>query len=299
MILITGGTGFVGNEVVRLLIKKKKRVRLLVRDAKKARKLFPRADIIQGELTDKRIIREALKGVGKVMHLAGMVSYKASWNDLYNTNVLLTKNLLDEAKKAKVKKFIFSSSVGVYGHQEGLVTEKSPVKHTTLYGKSKYQAEQLLAKSGLPYVAFRIAPVFGAGSTAWIKAIRMFDKGFGIPQTDNKTHMIHVSDVAGAFYLALNKGRGVYNIAGKSQVSVMSLCSKIIKNLGKPYKTVPFWLAKILVAFAGASGDFNAFVQQRHYDYSNAKKELGYKPKAVFDKEVERMVEWYLNLKER
>ena len=94
MILITGATGFIGGEVTKLLINRGERVRLFVRDEKKARGLFPGADVVKGDFADKKSIRKAMKGMKIVMHFAGMVSYKAKWDDLQKANVLTAKNLL-------------------------------------------------------------------------------------------------------------------------------------------------------------------------------------------------------------
>lgn len=297
MILVTGATGFIGQEVTKYLLKKRKNVRIVSRDKLKATRMFPKVEVIVGDLSDIKIVKNALKNVDTVIHIAGEVSYKKNAKDLYDNNVLATENLVSESKN--IKKFIFASSVGVYDANSKKITENSKIKPSSPYGQSKYEAERIIIKSGIPYVSLRIAPVFGAGSRSWARAIKMFEKGIPIPKTKNATHLIHVSDVAEAFYLALGKGKGIYNIAGKDRIKITDLCKEIMTGLGKEPKLSPYWYINLLVSLAGSGRDFKAFTQNRNYDISKAEKELGFKSKANLEKEIKNMVNWYKELKTR
>ena len=114
MILITGGAGFIGREVTRNLLSKGHQVRLLARNPEGIKSLFPKAEVVWGDITDINSLDKALDGVDTVIHLAGLISYSKRDKDLLHmVNVEGTRNLL--AHCGNVNRFVFSSSVSVYG----------------------------------------------------------------------------------------------------------------------------------------------------------------------------------------
>ncbi|MBN2330358.1 MAG: NAD-dependent epimerase/dehydratase family protein, partial [Candidatus Aenigmarchaeota archaeon] len=117
MLLITGGTGFVGRNLTETLIRKGRDVRLLCLPGEEVGNLHEKADIVRGDITKPDTLRDAVRGVGTVVHLAGLVSYSKPKAMLYGVNAAGTKNLI--SKCGRVKRFVFASSVSVYGEIRG------------------------------------------------------------------------------------------------------------------------------------------------------------------------------------
>jgi nucleoside-diphosphate-sugar epimerase len=289
MILVTGATGFIGRHLVKHLLKNDYNLRVLVRNRKKAADLFPKAEIVKGDILSEKTIQPALKGVGTVIHLAGLVSYSKPKDVLFEINYKGTKNLLKHCKDVR---FIFSSSVSVYGPVEGVADENYPTKPASFYGQSKLKAEESVATSGTEWLVFRIAPVYGAGSPSWLKNLKLLEKGFPIPNTKNLTHLVHLSDVVQAFEKGLKRGRGVCNIADRKPVKFLDFATKLVQLLGIKPKVWPFWLVRILGIASGMGTYLNVLTMNRHYNIKKAE-EIGFRPEMDFDEGIEEMVKWY------
>mgnify|MGYP000465734581 CR=1 FL=1 len=248
MLLITGGTGFIGKNLVPSLLEEYD-VRLLTRDPVDAKRLFPKAEIYKGDITKKDSLRKALKDIDSVVHLAGIVSYSLPREELFRINFKGTKNLLEYC--TKIDKFIFSSSVSVYGETRTKATENYRCRPANPYGESKLKAEKAVLQSRIPSVVFRIAPIYGVGSPSWLKNLKLLERGFPIPRTKNLTHIIHITDVVQAFELGLKKGEGVYNIADKEPVRFTEFAEMLVRALGKRPVKMPAWFVNLLAAASG------------------------------------------------
>src|SRR5579883_677383 len=113
-ILVTGATGFVGLHVTRLLVEKAKRIRVLVRPTSETRfiKDLP-VEFVQGDLRDRASLAPALAGVTHVFHVAADYRlWSRNPNELYESNVQGTRNLIDASRDAGVERFIYTSTVG-------------------------------------------------------------------------------------------------------------------------------------------------------------------------------------------
>ncbi len=152
MILLTGGTGFIGRVLARHLVENGQRVRLLLRPAARTPRL-PKGvpvEVTVASLSDVRGLRAALRGVRVVYHLAGS-EHAGARADLQSADVEGTRNLAQAAAEAKIERFIFLSHLGA--------------DRASAYPllKAKGIAEENLRKSGLPYTILRSALVFGSG----------------------------------------------------------------------------------------------------------------------------------------
>ena len=295
MILITGGTGFLGQNIVKKLQSENYPIRLLCRDKEKAQALFPKAEVVKGDILDKGSLIEACKGVKTVIHLAAVISYTLPEEKIFLQNVEGTKNLLEAAKNAD--KFIFSSSTSVYGATVGKASENTPPNPRTSYGKSKVAAEKVIIESGIPFLVYRISVVYGQGSPIWYDIMKFFGKGFPIPKAHSVINLIHISDVASAFQIGVKKGNGIYNIAGEKSLPFRELASILSYHLGRKPRFWPTWLVLLLAQTKGkAKKELEAFITNRDFENMKAKKELGFVPKAILEKELKNMVEWYKNV---
>lgn len=294
MLLITGGTGFVGRSLTARMIRKGHEVRLLCLPKEDVGNLEKKAEIVRGDITQPDTLRDAVKGVDTVVHLAGLVSYTKPKSVLYSVNAAGTKNLISRCKR--VKRFVFTSSVSVYGEIKGIADESYPFAPATNYGLSKAVAENVVRNSGIDHVILRVAPAYGKGSPSWLKNLRLLERRFPIPRTDNKTHVVHVSDFVRALELAVEKGEGCYNIADREPMPFVEFAETIVRMLGKRPMKLPMFAVSLLARLTGMKTYLDVLTMNRHYDTEKARRELGFRPRADFKREVKRMVDWYKGL---
>ena len=298
MLLVTGATGFVGQNLIKEIAKIRKDIRVLSLCYEEAKKMYPRYEVFKGDITKP----ETLAGVGKdvdvVIHLAGMVSYSKPRDVLFKVNAEGTKNVLEACQKAD--KFIFSSSVAVYGEIKGEADESYPRNPKNAYGESKREAENFVRDSGMRNTIFRIAPIYGEGSPQWLRNLRLLEEGFPIPQTENLTHVTHISNVVQAFRLGLKKkSEGIYNIADETPVKFVEFSETLVQLLGKKPRRLPYWLVSFLASMKGMKTYLDVLTMNRNYDITNARNELKYNPEIDFFEKLKDMVEWYKTTKEK
>ncbi|MFZ4582030.1 MAG: NAD-dependent epimerase/dehydratase family protein [Paludibacter sp.] len=187
MILVTGATGLVGGHLVWHLLQQNITViatRRSSSDLEPLRKIFsfytPQAEAFlrriqwrMADVCDEKSITEALKGIETVYHCAAVVSLSNGGDDMINTNVKGTANIVNAALKNKVKRFCFVSSIAACGHAMGtdLIdenTELSNVEMRSAYARSKYFSEQEIWKgirAGLNAVIVNPGVILGYSGT--------------------------------------------------------------------------------------------------------------------------------------
>lgn len=152
MILVTGGTGFIGRALIRHLVESDYEVRTLIRPSEQSPDL-PRGIPIEAavsSLSDERGIRAAMVGVDTVYHLAG-AEWRGARADLMKTDIQGTRRVVEAAKEAKVKRFFFVSHLGADR------ASAYPVF------KAKAISEEFIRRSGVDYTILRTAIVYGPG----------------------------------------------------------------------------------------------------------------------------------------
>ena len=152
MVLVTGGTGFLGSYVIKHLVEKGYPVRAIRREKAVLpfyipKEIFAKVDWVTGDILDVISLEEAMEGVDQVIHAAAVVSFlKADRKKMYQVNVEGTANVVNIAIEKKVKRLVFISSVAALGRTAhgGSVNEDrkwEDNKINTHYAKSKYRAE--------------------------------------------------------------------------------------------------------------------------------------------------------------
>ena len=150
MILVTGGSGFVGGHVLLELRARDLQVRCLVRDPRKGAKLAALGcELVQGDMADAASLRRAVQGAETVVHLVAI--RQGSDRDFQRIMVDGTRDLLAAAKESGVGRFVHMSALGVSEETKDLVP----------YYRAKWEMEEQVRASGLPYVIFRPSFVFG------------------------------------------------------------------------------------------------------------------------------------------
>ncbi|MEK6766640.1 MAG: complex I NDUFA9 subunit family protein [Planctomycetota bacterium] len=230
MILVTGGTGFVGRNIVRLLVKKGQRVKCLVRKSS-PRNVLDGLDVefCTGDILVPGTLKEALQDIDTVIHLVGIIKEikGATFERIHSEG---TKNILEAARNAEVKKYIHMSALGT---RPGGISR---------YHKTKWQAEEVVRNSGLKYVILRPPIICGADDEFVNMFAKMIRQTFitriipVIGKGESRMQPIYVGDVAHCFYEAalndniLNK---TYEIGGPDAISFNEILDTIMKVMQK------------------------------------------------------------------
>lgn len=235
-ILVTGGAGYIGSHVVKLLGEQGFEVVVFDNLSTGHREAVLHGELIVGELADQDAIRAVFKKheIEAIIHFAGSIIVPESVEKplmYYRNNVINTQNLLEVAREFKVGKFIFSSTAAVYGFEgDGFYTEESPKKPINPYGRSKLMIENMLedlafAQKDFHYIALRYFNVAGADLSGKIgqwskvsthlikialeavtgkrKELQIFGTDYKTPDGTCVRDYIHVLDLASAHVLAL------------------------------------------------------------------------------------------------
>src|SRR5258708_8622995 len=135
--LVTGASGFIGWHVARMLAEAGQRVRALVRPGSQVREI--EVEAVMGDLRDPESLQRAASGCGLVFHLAADYRlWAAHREELYDSNVGGTRNLLEAARKAGVERVVYTSTVGCIGvPQDGIGDESNPVSIEDMSGYYK------------------------------------------------------------------------------------------------------------------------------------------------------------------
>lgn len=151
MVLVTGGTGFLGSYIIKQLVEKDYAVRAIRRSNKLpswiSKEIFEKVDWVEGDVLDVVALHDAMVGVDTVIHSAAIVSFvKKDRNEMYKVNVEGTANVVNMALEKNVRRFIHISSVAALGRTTGgsHVNEEKKweeSKVNTHYAKSKFKAE--------------------------------------------------------------------------------------------------------------------------------------------------------------
>ena len=257
--LVTGGSGFVGANVVRELLRDGASVRVLVRPSSDRRALAGLAvELVEGDLTDRRSLDRAAAGVATVYHVAA--DYRLWARDpreLYRANVDGTRGVLEAAGAAGATRIVYTSTVGALGiPKDGTPgTEDTPVSLADMVGPykaSKFLAEQAaleLARSGLPVVIVNpSAPVgpWDVKPTPTGQMVVDFLAGRMFATLDTGLNLVHVRDVARGHLLAAGRGRvGEKYILGHANLSLAAIGGLLAEITGgrPPWLRVPYALA--------------------------------------------------------
>lgn len=171
-ILVTGGTGVIGEGAVPELLSRGHAVRLLSRHAKEDAQQWSGVEPFAGDVSDASSITGAADGCDVVLHIAGIAAEHPPEVTFANVNVGGTRNLLAEATRANVKRFVFVSSLGAD-------TGKSD------YHQSKREAEQLVQQSSLDWTIVRPGNVYGPGDEVISLLLKMVRTLPAVPVIDN------------------------------------------------------------------------------------------------------------------
>lgn len=308
---MTGGTGFIGGEVVRQLRARGDEVLCLVRSPEKAGKLKELGcELIEGDLGDAEALRIGMESCDGLIHAAAMyeVGIPAKQRPaMYEANVRGSERLLEAALQAKVGKVVYVSTVGIFGNTHGKVVDESyehPGKEfTSYYEETKLEghriAKRMIAEDGLPGVIVQPGGVYGPGDTSQIAdLLSEFFAGrlFLLPFPDLGICLSHVEDIAAGILLALDKGKvgETYVISGPA-TTMREAIETIAAASGRkaPKRALPTGVMKALTPVGplvgklmGQPPNLRELISSADgvtfwASYDKAARELGYAPRGM------------------
>jgi len=178
MILVTGGTGFIGTHLVRRLAASGQAVRCLVRRQARPRNLPPGVEAVYGNLISGEGLPEALRGADTVIHLAGVTKALAP-ADYYAGNARATRNLASAVAGRGLRLVHVSSLAAIGPSPDGKpIAEDARPHPLSHYGKSKLEAERAVRELAPDAVIVRPPVVYGPGDTDVFQLLQSISKGF-------------------------------------------------------------------------------------------------------------------------
>jgi len=271
-VFVTGGTGFIGGQVVRKLRERGDEVRALVRSPDKGQALADLGcELVSGTLSNKDAIGAGMQGCEAAIHGAAVYEVgipESEHRAMYEANVIGTENVLRAALEAKLPKVVYISTVGAFGNTKGRVVDESyehpGTSFTSYYEETKLEAhrlaKRLIAEEGLPCVIVQPGGVYGPQDHSAIgQQMNQFLAGRMplIAFPDLGFNMVHVDDVAAGVLLALDKGKpGEAYVLGGQITTMRELIQTLARVAGKkaPRRALPTSLMKAMTPFGPIVG---------------------------------------------
>lgn len=323
-LLVTGGTGFIGShlaeegrrrgaEVVVLGLtgrpEEEANAELLARQG---------VEVLSGSITDAELCRRAARGATHIFHLAVAMREGGKSDEFFESvNLDGTRCLLEAARTQQVERFVYCSTIGIYGHRApGITREDSPLAPGNIYERTKVSAERLVRDfaehCGVPSVTLRPADVYGPRDQRLLKLFKGITRGrfplFG--SGSGRRHMIYVDDVVSAFFKACERdqalGEGLI-VAGPSACTLRQLIDEIQAATGSKRYGVRLPLAPML-GIAAVVEDVSAklgvdppiyrrrmdfFHSDSEFDTSRARRVLDWEPRVDLREGIRRTFEDY------
>lgn len=303
--LVTGGAGFIGSHIVESLVERGHKVRVLDNLStgylRNLENVQNQIDFVEGDILDADLVAKVIRGVDWVFHQAALASVPRSVERPLETHAACatgTLVLLDAARKAQVRRFIYAGSSSAYGDQPFSAKRESDLPDPiSPYGAAKLAGEAycraFFATYGLPTVVIRYFNVFGPRQdpdspysaviplfiTAILKGKRPIIYGDGGQSRD----FTYVANVVHANLLAAEKdgvGGRVFNAAGGRSITLLQLLAALNEVLG----------TNVEPEFAPPRpGD----IRESMADITAARKWLGYEPQIDFLEGLRRSVDYY------
>ena len=308
-LLVTGGAGFIGNCFIRHILKKYPDYKVINLDALTYAgnianlddvKNNPNYKFVHGDICDKNLVADLMPEVDTIVNFAAEshVDRSITGPEIFiDTNVKGTLNLLQNAKKFGIDRYLQVSTDEVYGSlgTTGYFYETTPLSPNSPYSASKASADMLVRAYhetyGMPTLNTRCSNNYGPyqyPEKLIPYFISLLLKGEKVPVYGdglNVRDWLYVYDHCEAIDVVLHKGKvgEVYNIGGHNEKTNMEITKLIISAMGKDESSIKYVQDRL--------------GHDRRYAISNDKitSELGWKPSLTFEEGIKITIDWYLN----
>lgn len=259
MIFLAGGTGFIGQNLLKALRQGNYRVRCLARTEEKV-EICRKAgfDAVTGDITDKESLRDALSGVEIVVHLVGIIEEKGEMT-FERVHVEGTRNIVNEAKRSGVRHFFFQSALG------------ASMSSDAVYQRTKAEAEEIVKESGIPYTIFRPSIVIGEGDGFTEKLKELVRIGPFVPIIGTgsaRFQPIYVGDWVRCFLSIIERQEAIgktYEFGGPEHLTYNDLVLQLmdVMKIKKPLIHIPLSLARIGVPLMGIGSKVSRIIGKK------------------------------------
>lgn len=318
-VLVTGGTGFTGTALVERLLQEGHDVVVLDKQEGLAsdRLREAGAEIVIGSVTDRDLVARTVEGAEVVHHIAAAfreVDVPESHYD--DVNVGGTRNVMEAARDHGVRKVVYCSTCGVHGNvDDPPAAEDVPIAPADYYQRTKYKGELVVGDYGehLETVILRPAAIYGPGDPErFFMIFERVARGWFPMFGDGETlyHPLYIDNLVDAFMLAMETDRGhggTYLIADERYLSIEELVRAVGRAMGidvriRHFPVTPLVIAghvmeKLCEPFGVEPPIFPRRVdwyrQDRAFDITRARDELGYRPRVDLDEGLRRTCDWY------
>jgi dihydroflavonol-4-reductase len=323
-LLVTGGTGFIGSHLAEEGKRRGAQVAVLgladrpEEQANAALLVRQGVEILPGSITDPELCARAMRGATHVFHLAVAMREGGKSDEFFETvNLDGTRRLLEAAGSGRVERFVYCSTIGIYGHRApGITNEQSTLRPGNIYERTKVAAERMVRElapaARVPYSILRPADVYGPRDERLLKLFKGVSRGrfplFG--DGSGRRHMVYVDDVVSAFFAACDRpeavGEGVI-VAGPRPCTLRELIEAVREATGSQRFGRRLPLGPMLVTAAVVEDVCRAlkldppiyrrrmdfFTSDSAFDTARARQLLGWAPRVELADGVRRTYEAY------
>ncbi|MEP7235318.1 MAG: NAD(P)-dependent oxidoreductase [Ignavibacteriota bacterium] len=318
-VLLTGATGFLGSHTADIFLDSGHEVRAIVRSSSNLKWLEGKGiEPVIGDLESAESLKEAMKGIEGVVHVAGVTAAKTK-KEFYRHNHLATRGLLDATRKygQDVGRFVLISSQTAGGPSlDGKpVTEETPPHPITTYGKSKLAAEQEARefRDHFPVTILRLPAIYGPRDTAILSFFQTVSKGIKplIGFQEKFVNLAHVLDIARGIELGLTREGGknrTFYLGSERQYGWRELSNLASAIMGKRgiFVPIPHFVVSTIAGISEFASLFkkkpSVLNWEKRLDMTQlnwicsierAQRELQYSPKITIEEGFEDTIKWY------
>ncbi len=299
-ILVTGGAGFIGSNLVDRLLEKGNKVTVFDNFSSGKMEFIeqhledPNFSLVKGDLLDPEAIESACENADMVCHVAANPDVKLGASDTkvhLDQNILATYNLLEAMRKGSAKKIAFTSTSTVYGEAKIMPTPEDygPLIPISLYGASKLACEALITSYSHTFDMqawiFRFANIVGPRSTHgitvdFIKKLKENSHKLEIlGDGKQEKSYLHVSECVNAILFAIEKSKeevNIFNIGSEDTISATGIGKVIVEEMG---------LSDVEFTYTGGSRGWKGDVPRMRLGIEKLK-DIGWKPAYTSEKSI-------------
>lgn len=321
-VLLTGATGFLGYRTLEKLAESDHITEIIAigRTLRPTHSVkHPKVIYQLGSLADASFVNQLTGDIDVLINAAALSSPWGKKEEFQEANVVSQQNLINLARRAKVKRFIYISSPSIYFNGENRMnikeTDPVPNKQINQYAATKLEAENLLIDSGIPYISLRPRALIGRGDTVIMpRLIRAFDEGKLkiIGGGQNVVDLTSVENVVDAILLSINSKEEslnhCYNISNGNPVALWETIRYTLGLMNRELgtKKVPFAVVKAYASLLEMASKLSGGKEPSltvygvgtlalsfTMDITKAQNLLGYQPAISIEQSIHEFVNWY------